>query len=258
MLSSPEEIYLAALSTALIMLVLVAIVIAAIVKYQRRYRLHMEEVMAMKQTYNEELLKTKLEISEETLDKVSNEIHDNIGQMLALVKINLFTINVQDKVSTTKKIAKAKEVIVQVIQDVRNLSHTLSPEYLSNFKLVEWIAFEVDLVKSSSAMQVTFEQVGQQRIVDPQRKLIIIRIIQEGISNIIKHAKASNIKITIIFENELKIELVDDGMGFSQNQKHTGQGLSNMKLRSKIIGGEIEIQSENMDGTSIRLTVPYE
>jgi len=258
MFTSAYEIYVAALTTALMMVVLVAIIVIAIVKYQRRYRLHMEEVYLLKQTYQEEILKTQLEISEETLHKISNEIHDNIGQVLALVKLNLFTLNLDEKEKAAEKVGQAKEMVIQVIKNLRDLSHLLSPEYLSKYGLTEWITHEIDVVRKSSSLEIIFKQEGTEPPIEAQRRLILIRIFQEAISNILKHSKATRVGIYLTLEKNICLVIEDNGIGFEDFGKHEGLGLSNMKSRCKILGGLLHIQSSPGKGTKINIQVPYE
>lgn len=257
MFTSADEIFIAALFTALLMLMLVGIVIFAIVRYQRNYRLHIEELFMLKQEYGEEILRSRLEISEEILRKVSDEIHDNIGQMLALAKINLFTINIDEKQLAIGKIQSAKNTLTQAIQDLRELSHTLSPEYLSNFGLSEWVSAEATLIQKNSRIKVFFKSQGIEPEIEVQRRLVIIRIIQEALSNIIKHSDASNVNIDIDYDLAILLKIEDDGLGFPINANTSGLGLINMKSRSKILGGTFAAESEMGKGTILKFEIPY-
>ncbi|MFN8254501.1 MAG: histidine kinase [Bacteroidales bacterium] len=266
MFAQDKEITIAIIVSTSLMLFFVGIIIAAVVKYQRRTRIYLQEMSNLKINYQEETIKAQIEREEQTLNRVSQEIHDNVGQILSLVKLNLNTLELKDCDCQLKaKIESTTELVGKAIHDLRQLSKSLNSIHLSQGYLSDSLNAELDLINKSKIFNSTITVSGVEKPFNPQKQLIIFRIIQEALNNIIKHAKATKIDISLnYFPQSLDLFIQDNGVGFvlnndkSQNQKDTGTGIENMYNRAKIIGGYIEIKSVMGSGTSIHLSVPID
>ena len=216
----------------------------------------------MKDAYQKEILKAQLEMKEKTLKTISQEIHDGIGQILSLAKLNLNTIKLEESDPAKSKISDAKDLITRAIQDLRHLSKTLNSDFLSQQQLAESIRFELEQIQRTGHYTATFEVKGDERPLDPQKELIIFRIAQENFNNIIKHANAKNISVVLDYQpNQLNMKIADDGSGFQVSSVNTkgikekGTGIGNMYHRAKLIGAEFSIGSQLSKGTISQLSL---
>ncbi len=223
----------------------------------QRKKKHFEEKQMMHSIFQQELLRTQLEIQEQTFKTISQEIHDNIGQVLSLAKLNLNTLDFTKEEATKEKTSSAKELVAKAIQDLRDLSKTLNTENIASLGLIKAIEQQLQML-DKTGIQTNLQILGAIVALEPQKELILFRIIQEALNNIIKHAKASAIKIRAEYGKNLKIMIDDNGGGFDTNETEAaeGSGLRNMRSRSALIGAEFTINSKKDSGTEILLSLP--
>lgn len=206
--------------------------------------------------FEEQLLHSQIEIQEQTMKNISQEIHDNIGQTLSLAKLNLSTIDVQNLESAVDKIANSKEMVSKAILDLRDLSRSLNTDAFLSAGLVKGIATELAMVEKSGIFHTQLDVNGNQQRMDAKKELIVFRVVQEAINNIIKHSAASMIGVAVAFnDHRLEMKIKDNGKGFTHSEVTEGSGLRNMKNRIQLIGGELAIASDS-NGTVIHVTVP--
>ncbi|QHT66272.1 sensor histidine kinase [Rhodocytophaga rosea] len=250
------------IAITLLLLLISSFVIAFMFLYQRQYHNYVREKEEMKNTYEQELLKAQLEIKEQTLQNISQEIHDNIGQILSLVKLSLTTLVIEDK-GTSEKVSVAKDLVGKVIQDLRNLSRSLNTGHIHELKLSEALQFELDLIEKTGLYKTQLTVSGQEVMIDEQKRLIVFRIAQEVLQNIIKHAQASQICVSLEFTPAmLLLSVQDNGKGFDPvvtqavPASDKGTGITNMHHRAKLIGAQFNIGSEPHKGSKANLSLP--
>lgn len=246
-------IFLLIVATGIIMLVLV---------YQKKQLQYFREKEQLKVVYEKEILGAQLEIQEQTLKNISQEIHDNIGQGLSLAKLNINTINSNDLAGLQDKINTSKHLITKAIQDLRDLSKSLDTDYITELGLVRSVEYELELIKKSGSYSVSLDVEGKIYRLDAQQELIIFRIAQEVLHNIIRHAKATCIKVLMNFKTDsVSLQVIDNGIGFDATQLNTnnyqgfGLGLRNMYNRAKIINADFKLTSTLKKGTTVTLTL---
>ena len=246
-----------------IFLLIVAIgIIMLVLVYQKKQLQYLREKEQLKVTYEKEILSTQLEIQEQTFKNISQEIHDNIGQGLSLAKLNINTINVSDINGVQEKVDTSKQLITKAIQDLRDLSKSLNTDYVTDMGLVRSVEYELEMIQRSGSYAVNFDVQGKTYRLDPQQELIIFRIVQEVLHNIIRHAEATAIDVVFTFEPEKFIlQIADNGIGFdasqlsSDNYDGFGLGLRNMNNRAKIINANFRLTSTLGKGTTVFLTL---
>jgi signal transduction histidine kinase len=227
-----------------------------VIQLHKRQTVHQKEMFNLKTQYERTILQSQLEIQEQTFRNISQEIHDNIGQVLSLAKFNLNTITAN---SAPTKIALTEELLGKAINDLRDLSKSLHTEKINDIGLTNAIHHELTLLKKASKIKTTL--IGQQvnLNVSKERAIIVFRMIQEILHNILKHAKAKHIGVEIKNqENEVHITITDDGKGFNiDNLKSadTGIGLKSIRQRCELINATCKIDSGEGKGTSIQLTM---
>jgi two-component system NarL family sensor kinase len=241
---------------SVLLTIIATFIVAFFLTYRSRQQKHAKEKELLYSNFQQELLRTQLEIQEQTLKNISQEIHDNIGQTLSLAKLNLNTIDLQ-KENAEGKIVHSKELVSKAIHDLRNLSRSLNTDSILSSGLVKAIETELAIIEQAGSFKTEFNTAGPVAGIDPKKELILFRIVQEAINNILKHSGASRILVSLVFTGEaLKIEISDDGNGFGASAATTeGQGLRNMKSRAELIGGTFHIQT-NPVGTTITVTLP--
>ncbi|GEO03139.1 hypothetical protein AAE02nite_08030 [Adhaeribacter aerolatus] len=251
------------IGSTLLMLLVSSFVVVFIFIHRSQYNKHLKEKEEIKNAFEQEILKAQLEMQEQTLHTLSQEIHDNIGQVLSLAKLNLNTILLADDNPAAPKINTTKELVGKAIQDLRNLSKSLNTDHISQKKLSEALQLELDMIGKTGVFKTSLHVEGTEEPFDPQKQLILYRMVQEALQNIIKHAKAGCIWVELKYLPEgLELRIQDDGTGFDlaalQNPdvKEKGTGLGNMYHRARLLGADLSIQSQLGKGTLTQLSLP--
>jgi two-component system, NarL family, sensor kinase len=213
--------------------------------------------------FQQELLKSKIEIQNQTFQNISQEIHDNIGQVLSLVKLNLHTADFNDLPATMEKINCSKLLVGKAIVDLRDLSKSLSAEMIKEAGLHMTIQREIGLMSKTGQYKTVFTLQGQPFRFDKQKELIMFRIFQELFNNIISHSKAKTVNVLLFYQAELfNLIVSDDGDGFDDSRLATeeefGLGIRNMQNRATLIGATFQLTSTLGKGTSVSIELPFD
>lgn len=187
------------------------------------------------------------------------ELHDNINQILATANLYL-DFAMPENPEKRDILLKSKEFISMAVNEIRKLSHTLLPPALEEFGLVMALNELVNPLSATSGLQIekhwdTFREEGLEK----EQKLTIYRIAQEQLNNIIKHANARKVDISLrLIGNGDSIELTikDDGDGFDQSEKRSGVGLRNIISRAGLFGGHVSVCSKPGDGCELKVVFP--
>ena len=255
--------YLIGASTLFIILFVLFVFFYLRVK-QRQGEMLLKE-QKIKSDYEEELLRTQLEIQEQTLKNISQEIHDNVGQVLSLAKLNLNIMDIAKTEQLQGKIDNTLSQVSKAINDLRDLSKSFNTDNIIAIGLVRAIENELEMIKKTDFLKTEFESTGLKRKLEPQKELILFRIVQEALHNIIKHAGAKMIKVSAAYsDKELELLIADDGHGFDlsplnqEGETGFGLGLRNMQNRAKLIGADFNMNSIAGEGTVVKIVLPFE
>lgn len=253
-----QEVLIVIIAAILIFVVLVGVVVFTMLYYQKKKFQHLQEKQTMAETYYKQLLQARLEMQEETFGTISREIHDNVGQLLSLAKVQLNIAGQHEMVDRTL-LEEIKANIGQAMADLRDIAKSLSSERLQQITLAQAAKQELQRIARGDALACTMEINGTEKPLSEQQKIILFRIIQESFQNVLKHAKGNKIHMNFDFtESHLSIIIEDNGIGFDPSKNpQTGLGLQNMATRAALIGGTAVIDSTINQGTTITLTVPY-
>lgn len=198
-------------------------------------------------------------MQEQTFQTISQEIHDNIGQILSLIRLNISTIETEENSPSERKVITSKELLDQAIEDLRDLSKRLNTEYVSRQGLAELLRFQLNLIQKTGLYETILEVHGEERPLDAEKKLIIFRIAQEALNNILKHAQAKDISVLLMYlPVKIILSIKDDGKGFSPELAQKSLGLQNMAHRAGLIGASFTLQSKPGEGTLAQLIVATE
>jgi signal transduction histidine kinase len=256
-----KEIIPIVLIGSCITLLLAVFLVSFVYTYQRRQFAFFREKQQIRSQFQEELLKTQLEIQEETFRSISEEIHDNIGQTLSFIKLNLNTMTPSLTDSQEEKWRESKDLLTKVIQDLRALSRTLNTDFIRDIGLVNAVRQQLGLLERSGVYRIQLELLGEEKALPANGELVVYRVIQELLNNIVKHAEATAIRLCMQYEPDtLAIVVEDDGKGFEPGklagQERSGIGLRNVLNRISMISGTVTIQSTPGTGTKILLHLP--
>lgn len=249
--------------STLFILLITFFLVRFVLLYQKRHQSFIKEKADLQSNFKQTLLQAQLEIQEQTMQNISQEIHDNIGQVLSLAKLNLGTMDIEQPVILQQKIDDSKNLIGKAIQDLRDLSRSLSTDYVSNMGLLQAIEYELEMIRKSGEYETTLQISGLPFKVESQKELIAFRIVQEMINNILKHAKANKILVQAVYcPTAITITITDNGTGFDLSPLNTtengqfGLGLRNMHTRAQLIGASFTITSTIGSGTSVSIILP--
>lgn len=243
----------------IIVVMFVAFVLLYINIYNKRHQRYLGEKKRMVEAFQLELLQSQLEIQERTLQNISQEIHDNIGQTLTMAKLNLSTMPVQQE--QTEKVSMAKSAISKAISDLRDLSKSLNTDHIADLGLQQAIENELELVRKSAGLATSLRASGIPFEIERSNALILFRIVQEVLANIVKHASATSAEVELNYSNNnLELFVRDNGKGFTPPDSLTGSGsglgLRNMNNRAKVLGAHLLIGPNPGGGTAVRLWMP--
>ena len=251
---NPSEIYYTVVLATIFFIVLIAVVITAVWRYYYRKRAHEKTLMEFDNT----LLKSRLEIQEETFKSISRELHDNIGQILTLAKLHLNRLSLEDTELSRERLNGAIDMITQTIQSLRDVSKNLHADTISKNGLVPALETEIRIIEKLGILQPVFRVSGPPAHLDDNKSLIIFRIVQEALQNVTKHSKATMLEMKIEYsEAMMKLTIADNGTGFNWEENNDkGSGLRNMTDRARIIGAQFDMQTAATSGTIITLIIP--
>ncbi len=252
------ELYILIFSSIILFSCLAGFIVYFLVLYKNRQLRNQQEKAALQSKFKQEILTARIEIQEDTQAHISREIHDNITQVLSFVKLNLAMLNAASDAQKNERITESRELIAQVITDLRDLSKSLSFEHIINQGLVKSLEAEVVRLNKSGMLSTTLSVLGNAYPLGEQRELVLFRIFQEALNNTLKHSGADSFKIGLEYKPDLFIlTLCDNGKGFSiqpaDNLK--GSGLRNIENRAALVGAKAVISSTPGMGCEIKISL---
>ncbi len=245
----------AILIASIVLVVIIILLIALFTIFQKRKNSLLLLQKESEKKFEKAIAETQIEIREETLRNISWELHDNIGQLLTLAKIQ---VNVAQ--DDPNKLQEVTDTITKSLIELRSLSKLINPDAIKSLSLTEAITMEIERFNRLQFIQATITSNQEVKVLDDKAEIIIFRILQEFFTNTIKHSKASNLDVHVHYDEEkLIINAKDDGIGFDigNTQTKQGIGLSNMQNRGKLIDADVKLTSKKDQGTSITLTYYY-
>lgn len=242
------------------MLFMAGAIVLFVLFYQKRMigeQLRRKELEA---DYQQKMLRMALESQENERKRVSKDLHDDVGIMLQALKNTVLTI-ARDSDEEDKK--DIQDMVNEITESVRRISWDLMPSSLERFGLAEAVDELCSRLSHRSNTQVSFSQSGQTTPLDKQQDILLYRIVQEAITNALKHAKASLIHVTFTWQSEqLLVEITDDGVGFDipNKEKRTpnqyGLGLYSMENRAALLHGTMSFDKHQPSGTKVQISLP--
>ncbi|MBE5321090.1 sensor histidine kinase [Pedobacter sp. MR2016-19] len=254
-----REVLFVIIPSIIIFFALSSAIVFFMLYFQKKKFQYAKEKGEMEKQYGEQLLQSRLEMQEQTFEMISEEIHDNVGQLLSLAKLQLSILE-QKETSDKSLITEIKGNLGNALTDLRDIAKSLNTSRIQELSLLQAVEQELQRIGRAGVIVCKVEVTGNEQQIAEQKKIIIFRIVQESLQNILKHAQATTIDVGFDFSEQLSITIEDNGVGFSAGEKEkleTGLGLQNIVKRATLIMGEATIDSVINNGTKITLTIPY-
>ncbi len=243
----------------LVIFILISITGAGIFLFYRHKQNQKAETAAVKLNEQEIRINAVLEAQEDERRRIAKELHDGVGQTLSAIKMNYQSLRgrlSEEKDSPDYK--KIDNMLDQVGTEVRSISHQMIPKELEQFGLIPAIEGMLKMNLENSHIQYLFENSGWSgRLID-SIELAIFRILQELVSNSIKHSHASQFSVQLLrLSSHVVLVVSDDGVGFDvANKEKNGIGLLNIASRVDAVKGHLSFESTPENGTLVTIRIP--
>ena len=245
------------LITTLTVLLLIVVIIVIFSIFQNRKVKFLFEQKETEKRFEDEIVKSQLETQEQTLQNISWELHDNVGQLLSVAKMQLNMLEPEAANGQKSILDETSEIISKSLQEIRSLSKLLNPETVKNMGLEKSIELELQRFNRLKFLDAKLHIIGDEVAIDKKEEIILFRILQEFLSNTVKHSKAPKLDVTLTYAKDtLTIVAQDFGVGFDEKEIEKGSGLINMKSRAKLINTEFSLLSKKDKGVILTLVYP--
>lgn len=199
----------------------------------------------------------QVEESERMMNQISREIHDNIVQSLTALKFQIHRFEKRSVYQEqNNRIENLNEIADQIIKDAMSISHSLNSDFIKTTSIVNLLHNELERLCAPRQIKHYVDVQGNINTIQAEKKLVIYRIAQDAINNVVQHANASELRTFLSMENSnFCMIITDNGHGIAKDRLHAryGVGLNNMRLRAKYLNGQLNIVSEPGLGCSVTL-----
>ncbi|RDC57182.1 hypothetical protein DU508_08315 [Pedobacter chinensis] len=230
--------------------------------YNRHKKNHILEKENMRREFESEMLQTRIEVQEKTMQTIATELHDNVGQLLSLTTLTLNSVNLNNSEKAAQKIENSLSLVNKSIKELRELAKLLHGEQIVETGIGNAIQQEINWLEKTGTFELSVSnQLFDLKETSPDKDLIILRLLQEIINNIIKHANATIISLNFYHDNHiLHLSVKENGVGFNYERikaKKSGMGLNSISKRIEMINGKLILNSAPNNGTNILIEIPY-
>jgi PAS domain S-box-containing protein len=216
-----------------------------------------KELAQQKIAGQKKIMQAMIDAEEKEKGKLGLELHDNVNQILSVVRMYL-SILASGKPMPEITLSKAMDLLDTAIAEIRNLSHSLAVSYRFDAGLASTLEDMVAKIQAAKGFSIKLSlSPDLDERISTQQKLAIYRIVQEQLANIIKHAKAMSVSIVIaLVQNEIRLEIADNGKGFNPAKAKKGLGLNNMINRAEALAGTATVISKPGKGCRLEVVIP--
>ncbi len=239
-------------------LLLSVAVLVSMVTLAFRYRIQqLQRAQRAQQQFSQQLIESQ----EAERKRIAGELHDSLGQNLIVIK-NWATLGktfTEPDAPVREQLDEISTTAVQSLNDVRSIIHNLRPYQLDTIGLSKTLRFMIEQVSAASGLQFQSEIAALDNLFAPEAEVIIFRIVQECVNNIVKHAQSTEVKFWCRIANgNLQMTIADNGRGLanSHSPQSSGLGLTGLRERVRILGGTDKMQSAAGQGTTHFFTIP--
>ena len=229
------------------------------ISYYKRNKLQQQSLLQKEILHQQEIAsRAVIEAEEKERKRIAADLHDGVGQMMSAAKLNLNNIMNELKIEDPAQkevLEKAVYLIDESCKEVRTVSHDLMPNALLRSGLGKAIATFINKI-DKSIIKIDFYTEGLDEKMDENKELVLYRVVQECVNNVIKHADASQLYIAVIKDDDgISITLEDNGKGFDVIHPTSGIGMRNIQSRIAYLKGSVEWDSAPGRGTVVTIHV---
>lgn len=243
----------------LLIFVIISITGAGIFLFYRHQQRQKAAANAERIKEQETRINAVFQAQEEERRRIAKELHDGIGQTIGAIKLNYQGLAQRiDNPELLPEFQKVEKMLNNAGAEVRSISHQMIPKELEQFGLVAAVEGMLNLHFESSPLNVQFEHSGFAERIGQQIELVLFRVLQELISNIIKHSQAKQVSVQLLkLQSHVVLNVSDDGVGFDvESKEKNGIGLLNMASRIDAIKGHLRFESAPGNGTTVTIRTP--
>lgn len=249
----PDNAYLVFITgTILIIFLCVAIIVFVILYTRTQLRFQVE-----RRNFRQALLESEVEIRNVTLDMIARDLHDNLGQIASLIKINLNLLQSDQTGSAPERLTETRELVSTLIGGMRDLTSHLHNHDMQERDLPQMIMEDVRRMTATGVFAVDLKVEGCDALtLHADISLFLYRMFQEMMHNVLKHAQAKRVNVYFRCDPaELQLRVKDDGRGFQVGEGE-GNGLRNIRERCRLINAELKVSSRPGEGTELSIRLP--
>lgn len=244
-------------STFIILMLTGLVVISLFINQKRKYR-HLQEKSEMKNSFDRELLQSHLEIQSQAFESISRELHDNVGTLISIAMVHLKSISVSMPDNEQLKLTEADTLLNEAMYTLRDISRSINPENINRLGWQKSFIEELERIRKTNAFNIHYSEEGTPFVIEIQKQIIIFRILQETLNNIVKHSNGHDIYSHIRFSDAgVIITIKDNGKGFQgqlTDLASEGSGIRNMRARAAMLPAVLDIEGRIEGGTVVTLS----
>jgi signal transduction histidine kinase len=189
-----------------------------------------------------------VDAQEEERRRMGRDLHDGLGQLLTALRFELGRAESSDR---------AQEICAEGLTELKRVVRDLLPADLESSSLDEALRARSERIETDTGIAVSFRHIGS-RVADPVVATALLRIFQESLQNVVRHARATEVGVVLeVGHAGTSLTVFDDGQGFDQNLHAAGTGLRGMRERAELLSGTLDLQT-GPEGTNVRVTIPHQ
>ena len=224
----------------------------------RRLEVAFDRMLARVEAQRREAGRAAIQAQERERRRIAQDLHDEVNQALTAVSLRLQASIEQAPPGLRRELTETKRLATQAMEELLTLARQLRPAVLDDHGLLPALHSQVRDFAEQTGIHASFNTRGAMPALTPEQQLVIYRVTQEGLSNVAQHAAARKVDVELSFIGRTVLRISDDGRGFTQVMGATrngGLGLSGMRERALLIGGQLSLWSGNGQGTRVELTI---
>ncbi len=195
-----------------------------------------------------------IEAQERERRRIAQDLHDEVNQALTAVSLRLQASIEHAPEELRRELTETKSLAGQAMEELLALARQLRPAVLDDHGLLPALNSQVRLFSDQTGIQAGFNVLGDPAELTPEQQLVVYRVTQESLSNVVQHAEAHKVDVELSFNGRTVLKISDDGRGFA-SPREGGLGLSGMRERALLVGGHLSISSDEGQGTRVELTL---
>jgi two-component system sensor histidine kinase UhpB len=220
----------------------------------QRLRAAFDRMMTRLETERRDAGRAAIQAQERERRRIGQDLHDEVNQALTAVSLRLQATIERSPAEPRRELIETKRLASQAMEELLALAGQLRPAVLDDHGLLPALHSQVRDFSDQTGIRATFNAYGTIPWLSQEQQLVLYRVTQEGLNNIAQHADARTVDVELSFIGRTVLRISDDGRGFAQS-RNGGLGLSGMRERALLVGGDLSIRSAEGEGTRVELTI---